>query len=86
MDVILPLAVPLYTYLVPNHLQNAVAIGCRVVVQLGTRKMYTAIVYAIHNNKHNTPTVKAIDSVLDEIPIVTQTQLQLWDWMADYYM
>lgn len=86
VDVILPLAVPLYTYLVPNHLQNAVAIGCRVVVQLGTRKMYTAIVYAIHNNKPNTPTVKAIDSVLDEIPIVTQTQLQLWDWMADYYM
>ncbi|MBO4778084.1 MAG: primosomal protein N' [Bacteroidales bacterium] len=86
MDVILPLAVPLYTYLVPTHLHTAVAIGCRVVVQLGTRKMYTAVVYAIHNKKPDTPNIKAIDSVLDEVPIVTQTQLQLWDWMADYYM
>ena len=86
VDVILPLAVPLYTYLVPTHLHTAVAIGCRVVVQLGTRKMYTAVVYAIHNKKPDTPNIKAIDSVLDEVPIVTQTQLQLWDWMADYYM
>lgn len=85
-DVILPLAVPLYTYRIPEHLLETVKIGCRVVVQLGARKMYTAIVFAIHTNKPNTATIKDIESVLDEIPIVTSKQLQLWTWMSDYYM
>lgn len=86
VDVVLPLAVPLYTYSVPESLRSMVQVGCRVVVQLGLRKMYTAIIYAVHTNKPHTLTIKDIDSVLDEFPIVTKKQLELWDWMADYYM
>lgn len=86
VDVVLPLAVPLYTYSVPESLRSMVQVGCRVVVQLGLRKMYTAIIYAVHTNKPRTLTIKDIDSVLDEFPIVTKKQLELWDWMADYYM
>ncbi len=86
VDVILPLAVPLYTYRVPESLQTSVKIGCRVVVQLGLRKMYTAIVYAIHQEKPENTTIKDIDSVLDEHPIVTSNQLLLWNWISDYYM
>lgn len=86
VDVVLPLAVPLYTYQVPDTLIDNVKIGCRVIVHLGTRKMYTAIVYSIHHNKPNTPNLKMIDSVLDESPIIFEKQLRLWDWISDYYM
>ncbi|HON52336.1 MAG TPA: primosomal protein N' [Bacteroidales bacterium] len=86
-DVILPLAVPLlYTYAIPHELASQVQVGTRVLVQLGTRKIYTAIVYSIHLNKPQHYQVKCIDSVLDSIPIVTPIQLQLWDWIAKYYM
>ncbi|MCQ2960045.1 MAG: primosomal protein N' [Bacteroidales bacterium] len=86
VDVILPLAVPLYTYRVPESMQSSVQIGCRVIVQLGTRKMYTAIVYSLHYDKPETAVIKEIDSVLDEKPIVTAKQLEFWDWLSDYYM
>ncbi|MCQ2608862.1 MAG: primosomal protein N' [Bacteroidales bacterium] len=80
------MAVPLYTYRVPDSLIGNLQIGSRVIVQLGIRKMYTAIVYSIHNNKPEAPQIKDIDSILDEHPIVTTQQLQLWNWMSDYYM
>lgn len=85
-DVILPLSVPLYTYRIPEQWQQSVQVGCRVIVQLGLRKMYTAIVYALHTNGIDSDSIKDIESVLDENPIVTKEQLQLWDWISDYYM
>ncbi len=86
VDVILPLSVPLYTYRVPESLVDSIKVGCRVVVQLGLRKMYTAVIYAIHHDKPDSPLLKDIESILDENPKVTQSQLDLWDWMSDYYM
>lgn len=86
-DVILPLAVPLlYTYSIPYEFIQQVSVGTRVLVQLGNRKMYTAIVHTIHSNKPKQYQVKPIDSVLDISPIVTPNQLHLWDWIAKYYM
>lgn len=85
-DVILPLSVPLYTYRIPEQWQQSVQVGCRVIVQLGLRKMYTAIVYALHTDGIDSDSIKDIESLLDENPIVTQEQLQLWDWISDYYM
>lgn len=87
VDVILPLALPrLYTYAVPEELENDILVGQRVVVQFASQKIYTAIVYAIHENKPAAYEVKPIDSILDELPIVTEKQLELWNWMADYYL
>jgi primosomal protein N' (replication factor Y) len=44
-DVILPLAIAKnYTYRVPYELNDAMAIGKRVVVQFGKSKLYTAVV------------------------------------------
>lgn len=87
VDVILPLALPrLYTYAVPEELESEISIGQRVVVQFASQKIYTAIVHAIHENKPDAYEVKPIDSILDENPIVTEKQLQLWNWMADYYL
>lgn len=86
-DVILPLAVAnTYTFGVPLELQSIIQIGCRVEVQFGKRKIYSGIVHHIHNNKPELYDVKPIRSLLDEGPIVTETQIKFWQWVASYYM
>ncbi|MBU8893233.1 MAG: primosomal protein N' [Bacteroidales bacterium] len=87
VDVILPLPLKLlFTYSVPVTLLNNVEIGKRVIVQFGSRKIYTAIVFSIHKNAPKEYKTKDIVSVLDEKPIVNDQQFKLWQWIADYYM
>lgn len=86
-DVILPLPLKqLFTYSIPDDLANDIDIGKRVIVQFGSRKIYTAIVHSIHQNAPIEYKTKDIVSVLDEMPIVNNIQLKLWEWIADYYM
>ena len=86
-DVILPLALPrLYTFLVPEELSESAEVGKRVIVQFGANRLYTAIIHKIHDQKPKAYEVKPIESILDEKPIVTDKQLELWKWMADYYL
>ena len=85
-DVILPL--PLadsYTYSVPPQWENAVKRGCRVVVQLGVKKMYTGVVLEVHDRKPDVATVKPMLELLDEQPVVSDSQLKFWRWVAEYY-
>jgi len=87
VDVILPLPLKqLFTYSIPDALFNSVDIGKRVIVQFGSRKIYTAIVYSIHQKAPKEYKTKDIVSVLDNQPIVNEKQLDLWKWIADYYM
>lgn len=87
VDVILPLAiVKTYTYRVPFELNNQVATGKRVVVQFGKSKIYTAIVYHITQTAPSGYEAKYLLDVLDDEPVVTPKQLQLWEWMAAYYL
>ena len=55
-------------------------------VQFGKRKIYSGIVKRIHSDKPEFYQVKPVRSLLDEEPIVTETQLKFWEWMASYYM
>ena len=85
-DVIIPLAVKdTYSYIIPTHLKAQVVIGKRVEVPFGKKKLYAGLVLEVH---HNTPqySVKEIRAVLDDAPIVVETQLKLWQWMAKYYI
>jgi primosomal protein N' (replication factor Y) (superfamily II helicase) len=85
VDVILPLTLPnLYSYSVPNLFLPKIKIGCRVEVQLKNKK-YSAIIARIHN-KQPTYNCKTILNVLDDEPLVYPNQLELWQWIADYYM
>jgi primosomal protein N' (replication factor Y) len=84
-DVILP--VPLtgvFTYSVPEGM--AVGVGMRVLVTFGRSKKYMGIVASLHNNKPENYEVKPIIQVMDAACIVTDNQLKLWQWIADYYM
>lgn len=86
VDVILPLSISkTYTYRVPFQLNEAVQVGKRVIVQFGKSKIYTAIIYGISDVAPPYDSKYLID-VLDEVPVVTPTQLKLWDWMCDYYL
>ncbi|MCO5248343.1 MAG: primosomal protein N' [Chitinophagales bacterium] len=85
-DVILPLSVKgAFTYSIPVKWQNLIQIGMRVEVQFGKRKLYTAIVKSLHQQKPAHYQVKDILDVVDLEPIVTENQLRFWEWMAEYY-
>jgi primosomal protein N' (replication factor Y) len=87
VDVILPLALPkLYTYSIPDRLNGNVSPGVRVVVQLGKKKLYSAIVFRVHSIAPEAYQTKDILQVIDDEPLVSEVQLKLWEWMAGYYM
>ncbi len=87
VEVILPLAISkTYTYRVPQTLNQDLEIGKRVIVQFGKSRIYTAIIYNISEQAPVLYEAKYIIEVLDEAPIVNKSQLQLWQWIADYYM
>ena len=62
------------------------AVGKRVVVQFGKKKLYTGIIHAIHNQPPQYYQAKYILDMLDEVPVVTVNQLDFWEWMSVYYM
>jgi primosomal protein N' (replication factor Y) (superfamily II helicase) len=86
VDVIIPLAVKdTYTYQVPPSLENQVKFGVRLEVPFGKKKLYAGLVTRIHTEKPGYPTRKVL-SVIDEEPVITARQLELWQWMATYYL
>jgi primosomal protein N' (replication factor Y) len=86
-DILLPLPLKAtFTYGVPIEWQEKIKVGQRVEVSFGKSKMYSGIVKKVHNNKPEGYSIKPIKNVIDPTPIVTQTQLELWEWMASYYM
>ena len=87
IEVVLPLAIAKnYTYRVPYELNDAIAIGKRVVVQFGKSKLYTAIVAAITEHPPEKYEAKYLLEILDDRAVVTKQQLQFWKWLGEYYM
>lgn len=87
IDVILP--IPLqkaFTYLITKAESEFLKPGMRVAVPFGKRKVYTAVVYSIHQNPPLVYEAKPIYQILDERPVITNKQLQLFQWIADYYL
>lgn len=86
-EVILPLALPQnYTYSIPEGMLNDVAVGKRVIVQFGQRRLYTALVSSVHHHPPKDFKPKDILEVEDQAPIIGPAQLELWKWMANYYL
>ena len=85
-NIILPLPLnQVYTYRVPSEMKDSLAIGMRVVVNFGNRKFYTGIVHAIHTERPTYADIKPISIILDHQPIVTASQLRLWEFVSTYY-
>ncbi|HEX2847967.1 MAG TPA: primosomal protein N' [Chitinophagaceae bacterium] len=86
-DIIVPLALPrTFTWSVPPHLEDKVKPGSRVEVNLGKNKKYAGVVKRLHQEKPDWGDPKEILNVLDAEPVVYEQQLQLWEWIASYYM
>ncbi|MGV3761444.1 replication restart helicase PriA [Parapedobacter sp.] len=87
VEVILPLAVAkAYTYRVPHEWNAHVAVGKRVIVQFGKSKVYSAVISRVVDRPPELYEAKYILDVLDDSPVVTETQLQLWGWISSYYL
>lgn len=86
-EIIIPLALPKnYTWSVPPAMLDAIRPGCRVEVNLGKNKKYAGIVKKVHTGKPEFFEPKEILNLLDTEPVIYEEQLQLWEWIASYYM
>jgi primosomal protein N' (replication factor Y) len=86
-DVLLPVPIPkLFTYRVPFEFNDRIDVGWRVVVQFGKRKVITGVVARLHENAPREYSAKYLIDLLDDGPMVKPRQLELFDWIAEYYM
>ncbi|CAI9430006.1 primosomal protein N' [Candidatus Ornithobacterium hominis] len=86
-EIILPLPLPgTFTYRIPSDWQDYLQIGQRVSVPFGQRKIYTGIIHSFHTNEPETYKTKPIDAILEDTPSLLPQQIELWEWMASYYM
>ena len=79
IDVIIPVPLQkLFTYSITAAEAEFLKVGMRVAVPFGKSKIYTGIVFNIHNNAPTVYEAKDIQQILDDTPIVNEIQLQLW--------
>lgn len=85
VNVALPLPLDqLYTYSVPEHLQDRAQPGMRVLVPFGTRQSEGVIVQPVL--KPDYPHIKDITDCLDATPFFDAYTLALTRWIAEYYL
>lgn len=85
-ELLLPVPIPkLFTYRLPIDLQDKALIGQRAIVQFGDRRILTAIIVTLHHEPPKEYEAKYILELLDDFPTVTDPQLRLFHWMAEYY-
>ena len=86
VDVILPRPLEGYfTYAISDELATGVKLGIRVLVPFGASKTCTAMAVRVHDEKPEFDT-KAVLQVVDSAPMLLPQQLDLWQWIAQYYM
>ncbi|NBL64294.1 primosomal protein N' [Flavobacterium sp. NST-5] len=87
VEVILPLSLAkTFTYRITEAEFSFIKPGMRIAVPFGKSKIYTALAVEIHQNEPRLYEAKEIHEILDQIPLVTQTQIEHWKWIASYYM
>lgn len=60
--------------------------GMRVLVPFGGKKIYTGIVFELHDNAPENFSAKEVISILDDQPILPEEQIDFWNWLSDYYL
>ena len=85
-DVILPLALDRpYTYAVEKQDFLFLKPGFRVAVSFGKSKVCTGVVIKLHNLQPQRYTPKFIEFILEDSPSISKRQLELWQWISEYY-
>ena len=75
-----------FTYAVTDDEANFLQKGMRVAVSFGKTKLFTGLVFEIHQNAPTLYEAKEIHQILDDTPLVNDIQLKHWQWIANYYM
>ena len=75
-----------FTYSVTNEEAVFLKKGMRVAVSFGKTKIFTGLVFAIHETAPTLYQAKEIHQILDEQPLVNEFQLKHWQWISNYYM
>ena len=87
VDVILPLPIRnTFTYFFEKKTFLNISVGMRVVVPFGKSRIFTGIVSNIHSHKPLNYEVKSIIILLDEKPIIRESNFDFWKWVSQYYM
>lgn len=60
--------------------------GMRVLVPFGGKKIYTGIVFELHDNAPESFVAKEVISILDDEPILPEEQISFWNWLSEYYL
>lgn len=86
-ELIVPVPVDrMFTYSIPDEFLGQVIPGKRVIVQFGSRKFYTAIVFRLLEKAPDGITPKPIETVLDDEPLISENYLHFWKWLSEYYL
>lgn len=87
IEVLLPLNLSnTFTYRVPYELNEEVIVGKRVSVPFGKSKVMAGLIFSIQETPPKDYQARYIFDILDNETIVHPFQLELWVWMASYYM
>lgn len=76
----------IYTYGVPATLVDRILAGKRVLAPFGKgNKQETGYCVGLTDKPPETTSLKSIDDVLDDQPLLSHSMLRLTRWLADYY-
>jgi primosomal protein N' (replication factor Y) len=73
-----------FTYGIPEHLQEQVPVGTRVLAPFGPRKI-TGYVVGLTDQCTGEFEIKFIEDLPDGAPVISEELLALTRWVADYY-
>ena len=87
IEVVIPLPIDnTFDYLVSEAEYKLIKVGFRVVVSFGSKKLYTGIVLNKSKNKNIEYDLKEIKFIVDDIACVSQSQINFFKWISQYYM
>lgn len=86
-DIIIPLAVDgFFTYSLPSPLEDVVVTGMPVFVPFAGNKIYTGVVYSLHDKEPSGYVVKAVGGIAGEDIRFSEEDLRFLLWISGYYM
>lgn len=74
-----------FTYSIPDALSKYAKEGVRVVAPFGKRTL-TGFIVSVSKTTSVKDGIKPIQEVIDEIPVVDETNLKFYQWLSDYYL
>lgn len=85
-EIILPLAVGhTFTYRVPEEMKEEMIPGKRVLVPFGKNKVYSGLIFRIHNEAPKLYEARYLHSSMDSEPIIFPWNMEFWSWISEYY-